>query len=152
MKRSFIAASLVVVSALGCASKPVVAVEEYKYSARQIPPAPVYSRTTWAHTPDGPALPSKENAPLLQPVIAFRQNHSNVGEAIQGLARTLGYRAEVPASLAGREVDLNVTGTFEQVSAALARQASVRAVVDSDARVVRVEDVSPSATLPAAAQ
>lgn len=139
-----------------CSADKVPQPEELYFPARrQSPPPPVYSRLMWGHPPAPTPLRSKNDAPYLSPTISFELSRSNLEEAVEALAQTLGYRWFLPSDLASRPVSLKFVGTADQIIAKIAEQAGVIGEIDHEQRTVRVSDQSmapqlnhPQPTLP----
>ncbi len=117
-----------------------VTVAYYQPAYRQTPPEPVYSRITWSHLPQPMRTKVKENAPILMPTISFELPNSSLQEAIEALAQTIGYNWHYPQSAANRKVRIKMVGSVEDVLHEIARQTQVEAVLDHEARMVRVDD------------
>jgi hypothetical protein len=135
-----------VVSCSSTSDEVPVRVEYYKSAYRQFPPDPVYSRLMWSQLPK-PIMPkSTDNAPYLLPTIAFELPDSTLGEAIEALAQTMGYRWDYPSGLAKRAIHIRMDGTVEEVLKEIGRQGGVQTMLDHEQRLVRVmgEGVLPS--------
>lgn len=136
----------------GCAkvyqSGPRTVTEKYRPAMRQLPPEPVYSRLMWSHSPQPIPAATAKKAPYLQPVIQFEFPNSNLEEAIQALAQTMGYRWSLPKELSSRGVSINQSGTVDEILGELGRQARVNAHVDHEQRVVFVVDETTNPKLP----
>lgn len=154
MKRliAFTTLSLLLVVPAGCSkvykSGPRTITETYRPAYRQLPPEPVYSRLMWSHAPQPIPAATTQKAPYLQPVIQFEFPNSNLEEAIQALAQTMGYRWSLPKELSSRGVSVNQSGTVDEILGELGRQARVNAHVDHEQRVVFVVDGSTNPKLP----
>lgn len=123
-------------------------VEYYPVVKRQAPPQTVYSRVMWSHLPAPATLQSKEKTPLLQPVMHFDLAKSNLAEALEALAQTIGYRLQYPAKWSKRPISIELTGTVEEALAEVARQAGVSASLDHELRLVKVAEKGVSPSLP----
>jgi hypothetical protein len=149
MKAASIIFSLVLLSGvISCSSsnEVPVRVEYYKTAYRQSPPDPVYSRLTWSQLPK-PIMPkSTDNAPYILPTITFELPDTTLGEAIEALAQTMGYRWDYPSGLAKRAIHIRMDGTVEEVLKEIGRQGGVQTMLDHEQRLVRVmgEGVLPS--------
>ncbi len=147
IRRVTIAAVMVItLAACSSSSEPVVKIEPYKVAYRQSPPEPVYSRVMWAHPPR-PIMPkSTEDAPYLLPQISFQLPDTTVGEAVEALAQTMGYRWDYPSNVGKRKIHLRLDGTIEEVLKEIGRQGGVQTMLDHEQRLVRVmgEGVLPS--------
>lgn len=149
MRKGFQFLVLIGLLASGCSSEAPAPVEEfYDVPFRRHSPEPVYSRLTWSHPPQPQPEPAHENAPLLQPVIAFEFPGSNLKEAIQALAQTIGYRWDYPPALAARKISIKKVGTVEEILSEIGRQAGVKTELDHDGRMVRVLHTGTAPELP----
>lgn len=116
-------------------------VEFYPVAYRQLPPEPVYSRTTWSNLPAPiPGQARTDGSPYISPQIGANLYDSTLEEAIQVIARTIGYRWECPPAAAQRRVSVKQSGSVEEVLGAVERQAGVHAEIDRSQRVIRVTD------------
>lgn len=113
-------------------------IEQYRPVTRREAPEPVYGRTTWAHLPKPVAPKSAQNAPYLLPVVSFELVDSDLEEAIEALAQTMGYDRHYPKSVAKRKVSIKMVGTLEEVLAEIASQAKVTARFEHERKLVRV--------------
>jgi hypothetical protein len=139
--------SLLLGGLLGCSSdEPLVRIEPYHVAYRQTPPEPVYSRVMWANLPHPITPRSTEDEPYLLPLISFELPDTTVGEAIEALAQTLGYRWDYPSGLGKRKIHMRMDGSVEEVLKEIGRQAGVQTMLDHEQRMVRVmgEGVLPS--------
>ncbi len=129
---------------VGCAENPPA--ESFKVAYRQSPPEPVYSRLMWSHLPDPIKPKSTEDAPYYLPTITVELPNSTLGEAIEAVATTMGYRWDYPERLGKRPIHLKMEGTVEEILKEINRQGKVRAVLDHPRRLVRVggNEVQPS--------
>ena len=147
MKRLMPVLSLVIFAgAVSCSSGPSVYVEPYHVAYRQAPPEPVYSRLMWSQLP-GPIRPkSTAEAPLYLPVVSIELPNATLGEAIEALATTMGYRWDYPSGLARRPVHIKMDGTADEILSEIGRQGGVQTMFDHEARMVRVmgDGVRPS--------
>ena len=139
MRSGLIIALLVVFAGCGPETPPRP-VEYYDTAFRQLPPEPVYNRVTWSQLPSPYPLPSQRKSPYLSKVIAFDFQGSTVEEAVQSIARKLGYRWEYPQSVARRPISFEFRGTVDEALVQLGRQAGVSARIDHANRAVRVID------------
>lgn len=123
-----------------CSKKEVFQrqVEEYRPVTRKEAPEPVYGRVTWAHLPKPVAPKAVQNAPYLLPVVSFDLVDSNLEEAIEALAQTMGYDRHYPKSVAKRKVSIKMVGTLEEVLAEIVKQAKVTARFEHERKLVRV--------------
>lgn len=113
-------------------------IELYRPVTRREAPEPVYGRVTWAHLPKPVAPKSALDAPYLLPVVSFELVDSNLEEAIEALAQTMGYDRHYPKSVAQRKVSIKMVGTLEEVLTEIARQAKVTARFEHERKLVRV--------------
>ncbi len=131
----------------GCSNKERFEppVEYYYPVRRQLPREPVYGRLTWSHLPNPLPRKVKEDAPLLSNTISVEVTHSNLEEAVEALAQTIGYRWELPKSIANRRVSIKFVGTAEQALNEIMRQAGVSGELDHKERIIRVSggDTTP---------
>lgn len=123
-----------------CSKKEVYQrqLEEYRPVTRREAPEPVYGRVTWAHLPKPVAPKALSNAPYLLPVVSFDLVDSNLEEAIEALAQTMGYDRHYPKSVAKRKVSIKMVGTVEEVLTEIASQAKVTARFEHERKLVRV--------------
>ncbi|MCB0344393.1 MAG: hypothetical protein KDD66_04725 [Bdellovibrionales bacterium] len=145
--------SAILVSSVFCCAcsspKELEPVDEYyEVPFRQLPPEPVYSRMTWSNPPQPIPEPSQEKTPYLQPVIEFEFPDSNLKEAIQALAQTIGYRWDYPPNVASRKISIKRVGTVDEILGEIGRQAGVRTQLDHTSRMVRVLHSNTSPQLP----
>lgn len=139
MKQLLLTALILGLGVTGCGQKKVpVVYENYKYGYRQLPPEPVYSRLTWAHLPQPVPAKAQEYAPMLQPVIAIDLANSNLEEAIEALAQTIGYNWHYPEELGVKPISIKMVGTVEQILEEIGEQAGVLAELNHERRLVRV--------------
>ncbi len=150
MHRGFTAIILSSVLCCSCSSykEPEPIDEYYEVPFRQLPPEPVYSRLTWSHPPQPIPAPSQQKSPYIQPVIEFDFPGSNLKEAIQALAQTIGYRWDYPPGVASRKVSIKQVGTVDEILSEIGRQAGVRTQLDHTSRMVRVLHSNTSPQLP----
>ena len=149
LKPLFIGAALVS-SLTGCgANDSVQEIEYYHVAYRQSPPEPVYSRFTWSQTPGPIRTKVRDEAPLFLPTISFELPNSNLDEAIEALAQTIGYGWKYPDGVKNRKIRIRMTGTVEEVLEEIGRQANVHGVLDHENRIVQVMEQSTSPSLPA---
>lgn len=132
----------------GCTNKQPSPVEYYQPAYRQFPPDPVYSRVMWSHLPQPIPPRTGDQAPLLLPVISFELPDSTLGEAVEALAQTMGYRWHFPSQVANRPVRIRMEGTVEEVLAEIGKQAQVQAKLDHHQRMVLVLGPGMSPQLP----
>lgn len=155
MKRA-IAAIAVLGLLSGCsASRPdpktKITVQEYPVAYRQQPPEPVYSRLAWSHLPQPIRPKARDNAPLLMPVLSFELPKSTLGEAVQALAQTIGYRWSYPPEAARRPIAINMVASVDEILTEIDRQANVEGMLDHDRREVRVVEAGSQVAPVAAA-
>jgi hypothetical protein len=110
---------------------------------RQLPPDQVYSRLTWSHLAHPLPQPATQQAPVLKPTLTVDFKNVEFREAIQTVARIIGYRWAYPEPAAARRVTVKVTGTIEQIVALLGRQSGLSIELDRTQRVVRAHEISP---------
>lgn len=134
--------------ASACSSNEPVAVEYYQPAYRSSPPAPVYSRVMWSHLPHPIAPKSKDTAPLMLPTVAFELPNSNLGEAIEALAQTMGYRWHYPENVSSRRIRIRMEGNVEEVLAEISRQANVQSQFDHKQRLIIVLEPNMIPKLP----
>lgn len=134
----------------GCSSSepPRVVVDYYDTAFRQTAPEPVYSRLTWSHLPQPIQKKAGDDAPYLMPVVSFELPNSNLEEALQALAQTIGYRWSYPQELAGRRVSIRRTATVVEVLDEIGKQAGVHTELDHVRRMVRAYDPNMAPRLP----
>ncbi|MBP9838300.1 MAG: hypothetical protein KBC84_06260 [Proteobacteria bacterium] len=118
--------------------KELYTVEYYKPSFRQAPPEPVYSRVMWSQTSQPIKPKVKENAPLLMPEVDIELPKSNLEEAIQAIAQTIGYTWSYPKEIGSKPVRLKMVATVDEVLAEIDRQTNVTTVLDHESRVLKV--------------
>lgn len=157
MKRVVVCFGLIlpITVSIGCSAskseeRTVTIVQDYYSSYRQLPPEPVYSRLTWSHLPQPIRPKSRENAPILMPEVSFELPKSNLEEAIQALAQTIGYDWSYPAEAKGRPIAINMVAPVDKVLKEIGRQADVVGVIDHQQRVVRVVNRSSVGERPVA--
>ena len=148
MRRISTGLGLLVVIGLGACSadQSNVTVEHYKVAYRQFAPEPVYGRFMWAHMPQ-PIMPkTTEAAPYYLPEVSFQLPDTTLGEAIEALAQTMGYRWDYPSGLGKRRLHIRMDGTVEEVLAEIGKQGGVQTMLDHEQKLVRVvgEGVLPS--------
>ena len=137
----------------GCTSsssteaKKLVRVEYYDVAYRQFAPDPVYSRLMWSQLPQPIRTKSRETAPLLMPSVSFEFPRSNLQEAVEAVAQSIGYNWSYPKGIGGRPVALRMTGTIEEVLQEIGRQTRVVAVLDHENRVLRVLESTPASPI-----
>lgn len=148
--------SLLVLSLLttiGCApakKEEKTVIEYYPVAYRQLAPQPVYSRVTWSHLP-GPIPPKvRDNAPLLMPEVSFEMHRTNLDEAIQALAQTIGYTWSYPANVAKKKVSINMVAPVDEILREIENQTKVKAVLDHESRTLRIVSGNTAAQLPRA--
>lgn len=131
--------SIVVFS--GCADRSELApkIDYYLPSTRTAAPEPVYNRVMYSHLPAPNPLKTKENSPFLPVTISFEMPGSNLKEAVEALAQTIGYRWDYPTGLKNRAVSVKMVGRVDEVLQEISRQAGVTSEIDYDQRVVRVK-------------
>lgn len=135
---------------LACSSNEVLpAVEYYNVPYRKFPPEPVYSRVTWSHLPQPIQPKVRDAAPILMPVLSFELPKSNLEEAVEALAQTIGYGWDFPAGAAKRPVRIRMVGTVEEILKEISRQTKVKAAIDHSRRLVQVFDTEIRPELPA---
>lgn len=146
-----VARILILISLLGtlaCSANEPVAVEYYQPAYRTSPPAPVYSRVMWSHLPRPIAPKARDTAPLILPEVQFEFPNSNLGEAIEALAQTMGYRWHYPSSVSNRKIQIRMEGTVEEVLREISAQANVQAQFDHKKRLIIVFDSNMIPRLP----
>jgi hypothetical protein len=121
-------------------AKPARRIEIYYPSTRQEPLEPVYNRTTWSQLPQAFPPADNEKAPYFAQVMYADFPNASLGEAVQAVAQTMGYRADYPASIAGRRISLKFSGTFDEILGAVGRQGKVSVEVDHTSKLVKVMD------------
>ena len=134
---------------IGCSSsskdaQKLVRVEYYDVAYRESPPEPVYSRLSWSHLPAPIKTKSRETAPMIMPSISFELPRSNLQEAIEAVAQTIGYNWSYPKGIGGRPVAIRMVGTVEEVLEEIGRQTRVVAVLDHESRTLRILESAPS--------
>ena len=124
-------------------------IEYYRPVQRKFAPEPVYSRVTWSHLPA--PLPSKktEEAPMIEPVMAFDLPDSTLAEAVEALAQAMGYRWVYPSDLKDRKVSIRTEGSVGAVLQEIAQQADVTAEIDTQQRLIRIYTRAMQPHLPA---
>ena len=96
--------------------------------------------------PDPVKPKSTDDAPLLLPTVDFEMPNTTLGEAVEALAATMGYKWDYPPQVSKRKIHLKMQGSVQDVLQEIGRQGRVRAVFDHQRRLVRVggEEVQPS--------
>lgn len=134
-------------SLIGCSSstdsEKLVRVQYYDVAYRTSPPEPVYSRLTWSHLPAPIRTKAKETAPMIMPSVSFEFPRSNLQEAVEAVAQTIGYNWSYPKGISGRPVAIRMVGTVEEVLQEIGRQTRVVPVLDHENRVVRILEGTP---------
>ncbi len=148
---SFLVLLLLTSSSCSSAKKEEKSViEYYPVAYRQLAPQPVYSRVTWSNLP-GPIPPKvRDNAPLLLPTISFELHRTNLDEAIQALAQTMGYTWSYPAEVAKKKISINMVAPVDEILREIESQAKVNAVLDHESRTLRIVSGNTAAQLPRA--
>lgn len=144
-------AIILLLSGVACSSsakKEKFIVEQYPVAYRQLPPEPVYSRFAWAHLPGPAPIKVKDNAPLLMPEVSFELHRSNLEEAIQSLAQTIGYTWSYPADVAKKTVSMNMVAPVDEILQEIEKQTGVKTILDHDNRILRVIAGNKVAELP----
>ncbi|MCB0322081.1 MAG: hypothetical protein KDD69_00875 [Bdellovibrionales bacterium] len=131
-----------------CSDTQPVAVEYYQPAYRTTPPEPVYNRLMWSHLPKPIAPKTAEVAPALLPEVEFDMPDAKLGEAIEALAQTMGYRWHYPNKVAGRQIKIRMEGTVEDVLKEIGRQGNVYAQFDHEHRLIVVMDSDMVPRLP----
>ncbi len=150
MKLRLVLAVLPGLLAAGCASsgsdegEKLVRVEYYDVAYRQSPPDPVYSRLTWSHLPQPIRTKTRDTSPIIHPSVSFEFPRSNLQEAVEAVAQTIGYNWNYPKGIGSRPIAIRMVGTVEEVLREIGRQARVVAVLDHDNRVLRILESAPA--------
>ena len=140
---AFAALSLMLLC-VGCSSSsdtvaPEQTAQVYTYSGRQLAPEPVYNRLRWVELPD--VVPSRESpkqsSVAIQPVMRLSVDKVTLEELATLLANSVRYRSYCSGLIAHREVTLDLIGDVDELAAAIETAATIRVVVDHDAREVR---------------
>ena len=139
---------LIPVSCSTSSSEPEVVVRNYYPARRQLPPEPVYSRLTWSHLPNPISEESAINSPYLSRVISFELEQSNLEEAIDALAQSMGYEAIYSRTLAARPISISMEGTVFEVLNRICKQGKVIASINHDERAILVADAATKPRLP----
>jgi hypothetical protein len=129
-------------------SAPQPQPEYYPVATRRNAPEPVYSRLTWSHLPQPVKPKVGQDSPYLLPVVDFEMPNTTLGEAIEALAQSMGYRWDYPKSLARRNVRIRMSGNVEEVLAEISKQAKVSGAFDHNQRIVKVLDEQVVPRLP----
>lgn len=122
----------------------LVRVEYYDVAYRQFAPEPVYSRLTWSHLPQPIRTKVRQSAPILMPSVSFELPRSNLQEAIEAVAQTIGYNWSYPKGIGGRPVAIRMTGTVEEVLEEIGRQTRIVTVLDHENRTLRILESAPA--------
>ena len=140
----------IALSLSGCPGKQATEIrhETYQPAFRQGPPEPVYGRVTWSHLPGPRPVREAKKAPYLSPLISIELPNSNLEEAIQALAQTIGYKASYPNEVRSRKISLKRVGTVDDLLQEISRQARVQAEINHEHRLVRVIDPTTVPQLP----
>jgi hypothetical protein len=140
---TFIVTILTALVMLGCAKpQAIVIVQEYQPAFRQVAPEPVYSRVTWSQLPQPIRPKAKKESPLILPTLSFDLTDSNLKEAIEALAQSLGYRSIYAKQIENRPVSIKMVGSVQEILENISRQANVSANLSHSRRVVEVYEES----------
>lgn len=133
---------------MGCSQfEPERPIEYYYPATRQTPPQPVYNRLTWSYLPSPEVPRSNEHSPELTPKLNFDMPHTTLGEAVEALGQTVGYRWSYPQVLASRPVSIRKEATPERILAEIGQQGGVVAVFDHDSRRIVIDEGAPEPDL-----
>jgi len=83
-------------------------------------------------------MQARGNIPLLMPVINVDLPNSNLAEAIEAIAQTIGYEGKYPPEVAEKKVSIKSEGTVLEILHEIGQQADVVAGLDNENRVVYV--------------
>lgn len=157
MNRYFIrvACGTVLIALGGCTSPTELydglelPVEHYTYSTRQEPTPRVYGRMMWSQPPRPLKVSNApSNAPLLMPRIEIDMVDATLGEALESISQTMGYRLIYPRDVAGRKISVRQVGTLEEILEEIASQGGVGVLLDHEERVIRVGQERTVPSLP----
>ena len=112
--------------------------EYYKSVSRTSPQIPVYSRVTWSHLPEPLTASAGNESPLMIKEFSFVLPHSDLGESLEAVSQTMGFRVKCPSELKKRRVSINRKDTILGVLRDIGEQCGVRMVVDVDQRLISV--------------
>ena len=137
---------ILALSVTACSVTPKEIEAPKRYATRQVAPEPVYSRVMWTHPSKPIAEKANGSAPLMMPVISFELINSNIEEAIEALAQTIGYNWHYPKPLGRTPVSIKMVGSVEEILSEIGRQGGVSTILDHERRLVRVvsRDMMPS--------
>jgi hypothetical protein len=148
MRRLSLLGLMILASACASTPDPQEKIEYYQPAYRQLPSEPAYSRMTWSHLPSPVPLAAAEKGPYFLPVMRAEFSETTLGEAVQVLAKTIGYRADSPAAVAGRKISVRFSGTLDEILVEVSKQGGVYAQLDHEAKVIRIGDPAAAATSP----
>lgn len=112
--------------------------EYYKGVSRTTPQIPVYSRVTWSHLPEPLTASGGNKTPLMMKEFSFVLPNSDLGESLEAVSQTMGFRVKCPSELKNRRVSINRKDTIVGVLREIGEQCQVRMVVDVDQRLISV--------------
>jgi hypothetical protein len=136
---------------VGCSFGPEPEVIYYPPPVtKQLQPETVYSRVTWGHEPHGVSPPLRvEKTPFFQPLFSFDLENVTLREAVDEIARTIGYRFVFSPVEGGssetetaKTATVRVTGSVEEALQEVERQFGVKTVLNYDKREIAIRERS----------
>ena len=139
---------------VGCSFGPEPEVIYYPPPVtKQLQPETVYSRVTWGHEPYGVSPPLRvEKTPFFQPLFSFDLQNVTLREAVDEIARTIGYRfvfregspigGESSEAETAKTATVRVTGSVEEALQEIERQFGVKTELNYDKREIAIRERS----------